>query len=243
MGRSRPRTARYAPGCPDGCRRAGATPAATPYSSKMIRPSSFVPEIRFAHCSGSMSPDCVASPVCMSVYCSGRWIRNFAPTALSSFASWPNSVIALSSASFPLCSPANTSRHRPSDHAGPVRHEAAVDPAAGTPADPVRSTRSRRSARHRGTASTPPGDRPGGTRHPRSQALCPRVSRDRSVAAVVTGAPGVWARWARYLFGGPKGVVHQNASPGFVEPDRTVDGPSVNPAGLPAVLHGPGQLA
>ena len=45
------------------------------------RPSSLVPVTRFVHCSGSRSPASVASPVCMSVYCSGRWTRYLAPTS------------------------------------------------------------------------------------------------------------------------------------------------------------------
>ena len=80
----------------------------TPYSSSRYRASSFVPEIRFCHCSGSMSADSVSAPLCMSVYCSGRCTRYSAPTSRSSRASRPNSSLALSSASLPLCSPANT---------------------------------------------------------------------------------------------------------------------------------------
>src|SRR6478752_2486325 len=80
----------------------------TPNSSYSTRPSSLVPEIRFDHCSGSMSADSSTAPVCMSVYCSGSWIRYFAPTSVSSLASWLNSLMALASASLPLCNPANT---------------------------------------------------------------------------------------------------------------------------------------
>ena len=80
----------------------------TPYSLKSTLASSSVPVTRFFHCSESRSPDSVAVPVCWSVYCSGRCTRYSAPTADNSRASWPNSAIALSSASLPLCRPAKT---------------------------------------------------------------------------------------------------------------------------------------
>jgi hypothetical protein len=57
---------------------------------------------------GSMSPACVAAPVCGSVYCSGRCTRYRAPSTASSFASRPNASIAAARASLPLCRPAKT---------------------------------------------------------------------------------------------------------------------------------------
>src|SRR3954449_11398733 len=188
-----------------------------PYSSAITRPSSSVPLIRLSHCSVSRSAASVAVPVCMSVYCSGRWIRYFAPTAPSSRASLPKASMAASSASFPLCRPAktvppHTSRPplpgpprrrsggcggRPRAPGGPAcgaRRAAARGPAAGTPAGRARSRRSRPGRPRRGTAATSPGAGPRGTRHPRS--------RERSRGGAGTG------RWARsccdLLLAGPE---------------------------------------
>ncbi len=85
VGRCPSGTARYGPGCRRGCRRAGGTPARRRIPRSSTRPNSLVPAIRFDHCSGSMSADSSNVPVCMSVYCSGSWIRYFAPTSVSSF--------------------------------------------------------------------------------------------------------------------------------------------------------------
>ena len=58
-----------------------------PDSSCRTLPSADIPVTRSFHCAGSSSPGSSASPLCMSVYCSGSSTRWLAPSAPSSAAS------------------------------------------------------------------------------------------------------------------------------------------------------------
>ena len=87
-------TARSGPGCRRGCRRAGGTPARRRTPRRAPGPTRWCRRSGSTIAPGPCRADSGAFPVCMSVYCSGRWMRYFAPTSVSSLASWLNSAIA-----------------------------------------------------------------------------------------------------------------------------------------------------